>query len=107
MAQYIQLINNTCKHPLDVYTLASNNLKPLLADQGVWVTSGILKTHVRTSVEVYYKYLQNQLDYVDKCRPLYQRQSGSTITGVWGVPMELSLCQKSKGKLQGWITIPQ
>ena len=35
MAQYIQLISNTAAStPLDVYTIASNNLKPLTADQG-------------------------------------------------------------------------
>src|SRR6185503_1566120 len=67
MAQYIQLISNTAAStPLDVYTLASNNLKPLVADQGSLGYFRNFKDNMfESSFEVYYKYLQNQLDYID------------------------------------------
>lgn len=67
MAQYIQLISNTAAStPLDVYTIASNNLKPLVADQvSIGYFRNFKENMFETSVEVYYKYLQNQLDYVD------------------------------------------
>lgn len=107
MAQYIQLISNTAAStPLDVYTIASNNLKPLIADQG---SMGIFKNFkdnmFETSLEVYYKYLQNQLDYIDNAdlfiNPTVENQLLQGLGRAYGAEFYV---KKSKGKLQGWIS---
>lgn len=107
MAQYLQLISNTAAStPLDVYTISSNNLKPLVADQGsVGYFRNFKENMYETSVEVYYKYLQNQLDYIDNAdlfiNPAVEGQLVQGLGRAYG--MELYV-KKSKGKLQGWVS---
>ncbi len=107
MAQYIQLISNTAAStPLDVYTLASNNLKPLVADQGsVGYFRNFKDNMFETSVEVYYKYMQNQLDYIDNADLFLNAQvENQLLQGIGrAYGMELYI-KKNKGKLNGWIS---
>lgn len=107
MAQYIQLISNTAAStPLDVYTIASNNLKPLVADQ---VSLGYFRNFkdnmYETSVEVYYKYLQNQLDYIDNAdlfiNATVENQLLQGLGRAYGAEFYV---KKTKGKFQGWIS---
>lgn len=107
MAQYLQLISNTAAStPLDVYTLATNNLKPLLADQGSLGYFRNFKDNMfETSVEVYYKYLQNQLDYVDNANlfinPTVENQLVQGLGRAYGAEFYV---KKTKGKLNGWVS---
>jgi hypothetical protein len=107
MAQYIQLISNTAAStPLDVYTIASNNLKPLLADQGsVGYFRNFKDNMYETSLEVYYKYLQNQLDYIDNANlfinPTVENQLLQGLGRAYGAEFYV---KKSKGRMQGWIS---
>lgn len=107
MAQYIQLISNTAAStPLDVYTIASNNLKPLLADQGsVGYFRNFKDNMYETSVEVYYKYLQNQLDYIDNANlfinPTVENQLVQGLGRAYGAEFYV---KKTKGKINGWIS---
>jgi hypothetical protein len=107
MAQYIQLISNTAAStPLDVYTIASNNLKPLVADQGsVGYFRNFKDNMFETSVEVYYKYLQNQLDYIDNAdlfiNPTVENQLVQGLGRAYGAEFYV---KKSKGKIQGWVS---
>lgn len=107
MAQYIQLISNTAAStPLDVYTIASNNLKPLIADQGsLGYFRNFRDNMYETSVEVYYKYMQNQLDYIDNAdlfiNPQVESQLLQGLGRAYGAEFYV---KKSKGKLQGWIS---
>jgi hypothetical protein len=107
MAQYIQLISNTAAStPLDVYTIASNNIKPLLADQ---VSAGYFRNFrdntYETSFEVYYKYLQNQLDYIDNAElfinPTVENQLLQGLGKAYGAELYV---KKSRGKVQGWVS---
>lgn len=107
MAQYLQLISNTAAStPLDVYTIASNNLKPLIADQGsVGYFRNFLDNSIETSVEVYYKYLQNQLDYIDNAdlfiNPTVENQLVQGLGRAYGAEFYI---RKSQGRWQGWIS---
>jgi hypothetical protein len=107
MAQYIQLISNTAAStPLDVYTIASNNLKPLIADQGsIGYFRNFKENMFETSVELYYKYMQNQLDYIDNAdlfiNPTVENQLVQGLGRAYGSEFYI---KKSKGKLQGWIS---
>jgi hypothetical protein len=107
MAQYIQLISNTAAStPLDVYTIASNNLKPLTADQGsIGYFRNFKDNMYETSVELYYKYLKNQLDYIDNAdlfiNPTVENQLLQGLGRAYGAEFYV---KKSKGKLQGWVS---
>jgi hypothetical protein len=107
MAQYIQLISNTAAStPLDIYTLATNNLKPLVADQGSLGYFRNFKNNMfETSVELYYKSLQNQLDYIDKAdlflNPQVEAQLVQGKGRAYGAEFYI---KKTKGKLTGWVS---
>ncbi len=107
MAQYIQLISNTAAStPLDVYTIATNNLKPLTADQGsVGYFRNFRDNMFESSVEVYFKYLKNQLDYVDNAdlfiNPTAESQLLQGLGRAYGTEFYL---KKNKGKITGWIS---
>jgi len=107
MSQYLQLISNTAAStPLDVYTLATNNLKPLIADQGsVGYFRNFLDNMFETSVEVYYKYMQNQLDYVDNANLFINpRVESELIQGLGRAYGAEFYVKKTKGKVNGWIS---
>jgi hypothetical protein len=107
MAQYLQLISNTAAStPLDVYTLASNNLKPLIADQGsVGYFRNFKDNMFETSVEVYYKYMQNQMDYVDNASLFINDKVESQLLQSLGRAYGAEFyVKKTKGKIQGWIS---
>jgi hypothetical protein len=107
MAQYIQLISNTAAStPLDVYTLVTNNLKPLVADQGsIGYFRNLKENMYETSVEVYYKYLQNQLDYIDNAQlfinPTVESDLIQGLGRAYGTELYV---KKTKGKIQGWVS---
>ena len=60
------LSNSTSNTPTDLYVMSSNNIKPEIADQ---VSTGWFRNFkdntYEFSAELYYKWLQNQIDYKD------------------------------------------
>jgi hypothetical protein len=107
MAQYIQLISNTAAStPLDVYTIASNNLKPLIADQGsIGYFRNFKDNMFESSIEVYYKYMQNQLDYIDNANLFINDQVEGQLRQGLGRAYGAELyIKKNKGKFTGWVS---
>lgn len=107
MAQYIHLISNTAASlPTDVWMASSNNIRPQLADQvALGVFRNFLNNKLETSVEVYYKEMQNQVDYIDGAEILINRYlEGDLLSGdgrAYGAEFYL---KKNSGKLNGWIS---
>ncbi len=107
MAQYIHLISNTTANtPLDVWTPSNKNVKPQLADQ---FTVGYFKNFkdndYETSVEVYYKDLKNQIDYVDGANLLLnEKLEGELVNGIGRAYGAEFYIRKTSGKLTGWIS---
>ncbi len=108
MAQYLHLISNTAASvPLDVWTPSTNNIKPQLADQ---VAIGYFKNigkdiDYELSAEVYYKELQNQIDYIDGAELLLNSQLEADLLNGKGRAYGLELyMRKNTGKLTGWIS---
>lgn len=105
-AQYLHLITNaTAASPTDLWIPTSKNVKPQIADQ---VSFGYFKNlrnnMFEISAEVYYKDMQNQIDY----------RNGATTQGNELIEGELLygdgrayglelLVKKKKGKFTGWI----
>lgn len=107
MSQYLHIVSNTAAStPLDIYTPVTNNVKPLISDQ---VTLGYFRNFkenmFETSAEIYYKDLQNQLDYVDNANLLLNEYLEADLIQGKGRAYGLELyVKKSKGKLNGWVS---
>jgi hypothetical protein len=107
MRQYVHLASNsTNASPIDVWIPSSPNVKPQIADQ---VAAGYFRNFhnnmFETSVELYYKEMQNQIDYVDHARilfnPLLEGELRSGKATAYGSEFFI---RKNTGKLTGWIS---
>ncbi len=105
-AQYLHLISNsTAASPTDLWIPSSENVKPQISDQ---ISLGYFRNFrnnaYELSVEGYYKYMQNQIDY----RNGASTQGNELIEGellygdgrAYGVEL---LLKKKKGKFSGWV----
>ena len=109
MSQYIHLLSNTAAAtPLDFYAPSSNNIKPQLADQ---VALGYFRNFGKnldweTSVEGYYKAMQNQIGYIPTASlQLNNLYEGDLYYGegrAYGFEM---LVRRNSGKLTGWASL--
>lgn len=107
MIQYIQIVSNTAATtPLDVYTPATNNVRPLIADQGaIGYFKNFKDNMFETSVELFYKYFQNQLDYIDNADLLINKYVEAQFLQGLGRAYGLELfIKKTKGKWNGWLS---
>jgi hypothetical protein len=99
------LSNSTSSTPTDLYVMSSNNIKPEIADQ---VSTGYFKNFkdnmFEFSAEVYYKWLQNQIDYKDGAQLLVNQDVESQLTYGSGRAYGIELFLKKKyGRFNGWI----
>lgn len=107
-AQYIHLISNTAASiPLDTWTPSTNNIKPQLADQvalGYFRNFGANNDY-ETSIEGFYKDMQNQIDYIDgadlQLNPFLEGQILAGKGRAYGAELFI---KKNTGKLTGWIS---
>jgi len=107
MAQYMQLVSNTnAPTPLDIWTPVGPFMKPLLVDQ---VAVGLFKNFkdnaYEASIEVYYKDMQNVVDYVDGADLLLNNNLETELLSGDGRSRGIELyVKKNTGKLTGWIS---
>jgi hypothetical protein len=105
--QNIHLLNSsTSSAPTDLYVLSSDNIKPEIADQ---VSAGWFRNFddnlFEFSAELYYKWLQNQIDYKDGANLLANPDVESQLTYGSGRAYGLELYLKKKyGRFNGWIS---
>ncbi len=108
-AQYLHLMSNTAAStPLDIWTPSTNNIKPQLADQlafGVFKNFGENINDYETSIEVYYKKLQNQIDYIDNS-DLFLNEffEGDLLFGKGRAYGAEFYVKKNTGKFNGWLS---
>ena len=107
MAQYIHLTSNTVATlPTDVWLPSTNNIMPQTGDQvAIGVFKNFFANKLETSIETYYKYNQNQVDYIDGAELLINAQvEGDLISGrgrAYGLEL---FVKKNNGKLTGWVS---
>ena len=105
--QNIHILSNSgTSSPTDQYVMSSNNIKPEIADQ---VALGFFKNSESNayefSAEVYYKWLQNQIDYRDAAELTANKDVESELLYGKGRAYGLELYgKKTKGKLTGWVS---
>ncbi|MBF9141944.1 TonB-dependent receptor [Hymenobacter sp. BT439] len=106
-AQNLHLLSTSAaSSPTDLYIPTSLNVKPELADQ---LSAGYFRQlgpngAYSLSAEVYYKWLQNQIDYRDNTRLSPSTDVESTLLygkgRAYGVEL---LLKKNTGRLTGWV----
>lgn len=107
MRQYLHLISNsTSAMPFDVWAPSGKYIKPQIADQ---VALGYFRNFqdntYETSVEVYYKHMDNQLDYKDNSSVfLNDKIETILLTGTGESYGAEFFVRKQKGDLTGWIS---
>lgn len=107
LAQYLHLLSNTtASSPLDVWTPSSNNIKPQIADQvAIGLFQNFGKNMFETSIEVYYKNLQNQVDYVRNADLLLNPTvEADLLIGAGRAYGAEFYVKKSRGVFNGWIS---
>lgn len=104
--QNLHLLSNaTSGNPTDLWIPGSNNVKPEIADQiSMGYFRNLKNNLLEFSAEVYYKYLQNQIDYKDGAELRFNEYAESQILfgsgRAYGVEF---LLKKKHGRLHGWI----
>lgn len=105
--QYLHLVSNSnAGTPIDLWIPSSNNVKPQIADQ---IALGYFRNFDNNtfegSVEVYYKDMQNQVDYKTGAELVFNENVESQLLfgKGWSYGAEFFL-RKNKGDLTGWIS---
>lgn len=104
--QNIHLLSNSnASSPSDLYVMSSNNLKPEIADQ---ISTGYFRNFdedkYEFSAEIYYKWLQNQIDYKNGAQLIANQNVESQLVYGVGRAYGLELFLKKKyGQFNGWI----
>ncbi len=105
--QYLQLASNsTSGSPLDVWFPASNNIKPQLADQlSIGYFRNFKQNTIETSVELFYKNMQNTIDFTDHADLLLNEYlEGEVRTGSSYAYGAEFLVKVNREKFNGWIS---
>ena len=107
--QYIHLASySDGGNPLDIWLPSSQMVKPQIANQyalGYFHSTLVRNQAIETSVEAFYKSMDNQIDFKDNAfLMLNPRIEGEFRFGrAWAYGAEL-LIRKSEGRLNGWIS---
>jgi hypothetical protein len=107
MVQYLHMLSNTAAiAPTDTWKLSDTYLKPQVGDQiGVGFYRNFLRNSLETSMELYYRRLNNILDYVGGAELVMNEHIETDVINgngkAWGVEL---MVKKTKGKLTGWIS---
>ena len=105
--QYLhQASNSTSATPLDIWFPSSPNIEPQIADQwAIGYFRNFNDNMFESSLEVYYKDMQNQIDFRDHAQLLLNpKLEGELRIGrAWSYGIEF-MVNKIKGDFTGWIS---
>jgi hypothetical protein len=105
--QFLQMASNsTAGTPLDLWFTAGKNIKPQTCDQyAVGYFRNFLNNELEGSVEVFYKDMQNTIDFRDHAQLLLNKKLDGELrfgnSRSYGAEFQI---QKNEGKLTGWIS---
>jgi len=107
LRQYIHMLSNTTAiSPTDIWKLSDPNIRPQLGSQVSFGLYKNLKSNtIETSVEVYYKWIKNYLDYKSGAILIMNHHIETDVFTTKGKAYGVEfLVKKATGKLNGWIT---
>jgi outer membrane receptor for ferrienterochelin and colicin len=105
--QYLQIASNsTSGTPLDIWIPSSPNVKPQIADQySIGYFRNFKDNSIKTSVELYYKNMQNQVDFKEFAQPYLNPEIEGELRFGKGKAYGLEfMVEKPEGRLTGWIS---
>ena len=104
--QFIHLLSNsTSSTPTDVWLPSSDNVKPQMCDHwSLGYFRNSKKNMFETSVEVYYKDFQNQIDYRNGADLVFNSTVETELIfgRGWAYGAEFMI-RKNEGRLTGWL----
>jgi len=106
LSQYLHLLSNTSSPtPLDVWTPSGPFVKPQLLDQyAVGVFKNLRDGDFTLETEVYYKDVQNRIDYIDGANLIANNAIEQVILNgkarAYGLEL---LLRKNTGRFKGWL----
>lgn len=100
------LSNSTSSNPTDVWIPSSNNVKPEIGDQvSLGYYRNLKENNYELSAEVYYRFMQNQIDYKNGAQLIANTNVESQLVFGHGRAYGLELYARKKvGRLTGWIS---
>jgi hypothetical protein len=105
--QYIQMLSNTTAiSPTDVWKISDANIKPQIGDQiSLGLYKNLRSNTIETSVEGYYKVMQNTLDYKGGAVLIMNHNIETDIVNARGKAYGVEfMIKRLAGKLNGWIS---
>lgn len=107
MRQYLQVASNaTAGLPIDRWIPADRYVKPLIGDQvAMGYFRNLRNNSLETSVEIYYKWMQNIIDFKSGSDILLNNNIETEISEGkgWAYGTEF-MVKKNMGKLTGWVS---
>lgn len=107
MAQNLHLISNTnSPTPLDIWLPSNTYIKPLIVNQvGLGYFRNFKENMFETSAEVYYKKMNNVIDYIDGAQLFLKENMETELLHGSGYAYGLELyAKKQEGRLTGWLS---
>jgi hypothetical protein len=106
MRQYLQMLSNTAAiSPIDIWKLSDSYLKPQIGDQFSVGFYKNFKSMFETSIEVYYKSMENVLDFKSGAQLILNPHIETDIVNAAGKAYGAEfMIKKLSGKLNGWIS---
>ncbi len=105
--QYIHMLSNTTAiAPTDIWKLSDPNILPQLGSQfSLGAYKNLKNNTIETSVEVYYKNIQNYLDYRSGAVLILNHHIETDVLNTKGKAYGVELMiRKATGKLNGWVS---
>ncbi|HAF27775.1 MAG TPA: hypothetical protein DCG75_01895 [Bacteroidales bacterium] len=104
--QYMLLMSNSSVGmPTDVWLPANKYIEPLISDQYALGYFSRLKNNLEVSVELYYRKIQNIIDFKDNANLFLNNQIETQVRSgnrnAYGLEF---MVQKNTGKLTGWLS---
>lgn len=107
MRQYISMISNTAAiTPIDIWKTSNTYIRPQIGDQFIiGYFQNFLGNSIETSVEAYYKIINNLLEYKDGANLLLNETLEADLLQGKGRAYGIELLAKKKtGRLTGWTS---
>ncbi len=105
--QYIHMLSNTTAiSPTDIWKLSDPNIKPQIGTQyAIGYYKNLNGNTIETSVEVYYKEIQNYIDYKSGASLILNKHIENDVLNSKGKAYGIEfLIKKTAGRLNGWVS---
>lgn len=101
-----QISNSTAVTPTDIWKLSDPHILPQTGTQAsLGIYRNLKNNTIETSIEVYYKWIKNYLDYKSGANLLMNHHLETDVMNTKGKAYGIeAFVKKSTGKLNGWIS---